>query len=152
MLPDALFTAPELSVALVGRLLGLGGLLPFIACVAGLWVREDMLFLQAMLLYGAVILSFLGGIQWGLALGSSAAAGQLLWSVVPSLVAWGALFTGPLAGPLILAAGFVAAWAWEQRAPQARRVPAWYRSLRHQLTIVVVLCMIAGAIWSSRLL
>lgn len=133
-------------MAFAGRLLGLAGLLPFLAATAGLWLRDDEALLRVAMLYGAVILSFLGGIQWGLAL-RGGTVGQLCWSVVPSLVGWGALLTGPQAAPLILGAGFVAAWAFEQGRTVREALPPWFRSLRVLLTAVVVACMIACALW-----
>ncbi len=51
--------------------LGAGGLIPFFAGAMGLWAapfawREEIL--NAVLIYGAVILSFIGAVHWGLAL------------------------------------------------------------------------------------
>ena len=108
----------------IGVALGLGGLLPFLATSIGLWWQDDERFLQVGLLYGAVILSFLGGIQWGFALHAKAGeggGGRLVWSVVPSLVAWGAVLAPPIAGPPVLAAGVLAAWLYELRPLLRRR-------------------------------
>jgi len=137
-------------MAFIGVALGLGGLLPFLATSMGLWWQNDERFLQVGLLYGAVILSFLGGIQWGFALsakGGEGAGGRLIWSVIPSLVAWGALVAPPLAGPLLIAGGVLAAWLFEQRPVLRTRLPSWYASLRHVLTFVVLGCMLADAAW-----
>ena len=133
-----------------GVVLGLGGLLPFLATSIGLWWQDDERFLQVGLLYGAVILSFLGGIQWGFALPAKAGeggSGRLLWSVIPSLVAWGAVMASPLWGSPVLALGVFAAWLYEQRAILRAQLPEWYRALRHLLTFVVVGCMIANGSW-----
>ncbi len=133
-----------------GVALGLGGLLPFLATSIGLWWRDDERFLQVGLLYGAVILSFLGGIQWGFALNAKegeGGPGRLVWSVIPSLLAWGALMAPPFAGPLVLMGGVVLAWLYEQRRLLSTRLPEWYRALRHLLTFVVTGCLLADAAW-----
>ena len=61
-------------MAWTGRLLGLGGLVPFVAAALGAWLTGDGRWAFGGLLYGAIILSFLGGIQWGLVLGEGAEA------------------------------------------------------------------------------
>ena len=141
-------------MAWTGRLLGLGGLVPFLAAALGAWLTEDGRWAFAGLLYGAIILSFLGGIQWGLVLGEGAeaprGAARLGFSVAPSLIAWAALFTGPLLGPLILAAGVLLAWLFEQQPWLRERLPAWYGQLRHLLTAGVVLTMVALFAFSAQ--
>ena len=135
-------------MAFSGVLLGLGGLIPFLATTTALWWFGDERYLQVGLLYGACILSFLGGIQWGFALPSKqGGAMHLYWSVIPALIGWGATLAPPFAGPWILAAGVFAAWLYERQAALAARLPDWYRALRHLLTLVVVICMIANGIW-----
>lgn len=135
---------------LTGRLLGLGGLLPFLITTAGLWMRGDERFLQVGVLYGAVILSFMGGVQWGFALAArdgEGGPGRLLWSVMPPLIAWGTVMASPVIGPLGLAVGLFLAWLYEQRPLLRTRLPDWYRSLRHALTLVAVGCMLGDGIW-----
>ncbi len=55
-------------------LLGLAGLLPFLACAYGALSTRDVVdanyWLLALCGYGAVILSFLGGVHWGFVLGA----------------------------------------------------------------------------------
>ena len=83
--------------------LGLAGLIPFWALAIGLSLRGAFgltpeLLESALATYGAIILSFLGGIRWGLAVaadagenGSSEHKANYVISVVPSLLAWAAL-------------------------------------------------------------
>ena len=83
-----------MSVAAV--LLGLAGLIPFWGLTVA-YLRRDILELDgrnidlALASYAAVIISFLGGIRWGLALRGPSGGGQYALSVLPSLVAWAAL-------------------------------------------------------------
>lgn len=104
---------------------------------------------NALVLYGAVILSFLGGVHWGLAMAEggdspapSVAPGWLVLSVVPSLLGWGAVLLPNLtASALVLAAGFVAMLAIDVRAAGRLQVPAWYPKLRWPLTVTVALSL-----------
>lgn len=83
-------------------ILGAGGLFPFAAAPylmlsSGIF-QPDIVLYQTM--YGATILSFLGGVRWGFTLppGSSQApdATNLCYSAMPQLWAWGALVAGKL--------------------------------------------------------
>lgn len=124
--------------------LGLAGLLPFLGTLAAAWLAPpfwQVLAMQAFLVYGAVILSFLGGVHWGLALGGGVAAAarhrRLAVAVLPSLVAWPALLIDARLGASCLAAGFLALRAYEA-GPGASGLPGHYRRLRTLLTLVVV--------------
>ena len=138
-------------------LLGLGGLVPFLACglgsvTAGGAVPADRALL-ALVEYAAIILSFLGAVHWGLALaGSGGVAGQdrterarLALGVLPALVGWASLLVSVAAAPAIalalLIAGFLATTAVEARAAADGLVPAGYMRLRWGLTLVVVLVL-----------
>ena len=141
-------TAPAKSRML--WILGLGGLIPF-AVMSGLlayagreFIAFDML-VKALSGYGAVILSFLGGIRWGASL-MRASSGRLtlFLSVLPSLFAWICLF---LPAPWLFAAlalGFLAQGAWDVTAIHRGKLPEAFRKLRIVLTAVVVVCMIAA--------
>ncbi|MDZ7787237.1 MAG: DUF3429 domain-containing protein [Halofilum sp. (in: g-proteobacteria)] len=125
-------------------LLGYAGLIPFVlAAVAihGPWPGAA-LSARVFISYGAVILAFLGGIQWGLALspGIERATERVVVGVLPSLLAWSALFLLPTTPATVaLATGFVALLLWERRrCPVA--TPAWYAGLRTRLTLVVLVC------------
>ncbi|RTR03816.1 DUF3429 domain-containing protein [Halomonas nitroreducens] len=127
------------------RWLGLAGLLPFVASLAAAWWGPPPwqgVAIHAFLGYAAVILSFLGGVHWGLALGTLAPGSvafrrRLGMAVLPSLVAWSALLLEPLPGTWLLVAGFVLLRAFEVGTTG---LPAWYRRLRSALTLGVVAC------------
>jgi len=126
------------------------GLIPFAACAALVWVLPPgwaNFALNALLGYGAVILSFLGAAHWGLALAGSAAPGwgRLGWSVTPALVAWVSLLLVPLIGLGVQIVAFVAAFFADIRAVRAGIAPAWYPRLRKPLTVIVVACLAAAA-------
>ncbi|ATJ81730.1 hypothetical protein BEI_0743 [Halomonas beimenensis] len=116
-------------------------MLPFGGALAAAWLAPtfwQLLAIQAFLAYGALILSFLGGVHWGLAL----AHGQrhrLVAGILPSLVAWPSLLIDARLGAWILLVGFLALRAYEA-GPGAPGLPAWYRRLRTRLTLVVAAC------------
>ncbi len=134
------------SFSLVGRRLGLAGLVPFVVTLAAAWLAPppgQVVAIQAFLFYAAIILSFLGGVHWGLALagasGSEPAGRRLVVGVLPSLVAWPALLLDPPAAAWTLLAGFVALRLYEA-GPGAAGLPHPYRGLRTRLTLVVAAC------------
>jgi hypothetical protein len=130
--------------------LGLAGLLPFFAAAILLWIPQgtaaaDTLYGPA-IAYGAVILSFLGGIRRGIAVPhgeSRQASADLALSVVPSLAGWAALFMPQVPALCLLIAGFLAQALWDVVAVQAARVPQWFGNLRMILTSGAVLSLVA---------
>ncbi|MEM8795487.1 MAG: DUF3429 domain-containing protein [Pseudomonadota bacterium] len=131
--------------------LGLTGLIPFIAGTllvfmggAGIVaVPQAELFLTA---YGAVILSFLGGVRWGLALADpnhAAQARDQAFSVVPSLIGWLALLLPFSSGIGVLAVAFLIQGAWDIKTMRSGGGPQWYGTLRTILTAIVGTLLIA---------
>lgn len=137
-------------------LLGAAGLIPFVlGSLAALALESDgaTRALLALSAYGAVILSFLGGVHWGFAL--QAGAEQTLRAqrarfglgVVPALIGWAGLlvtFIGlPKTGLLVLVAGFALTTIAEARGAEAGLVPRGYMALRWVLSLVVVVCLVS---------
>ena len=149
MTPNRLETLPQPAL-----LLGLAGLIPFVALAvqvaAGRPLDPRMTgpALYALLIYGAVILSFLGGIQWGLAVASadrSDAWRRYGLSVLPSLVAWAGMWVGGQSGLITLAVG-VGLWGlYELWSTGLGEAPRWYGRMRLALTAVVVTALGAAA-------
>lgn len=135
------------STPVVAQWLGFLGLIPFGATVvAGLIpaIPLHSLALQALPAYGAVILSFLGGIRWGLAMvkaGNADLFSPLSISVLPSLVGWIALLMPASTGLLLLALGFFVLLLADLRLPVA---PAWYAALRLPLTVGAISALLLG--------
>ena len=77
--------------------------------------------------YGASILSFLGGVHWGACLqgGAQSSSLRLLWSVVPSLVAWPAVALPPLLATPTLAGALLLANTVDQKYARAAKLPPW---------------------------
>ncbi|WP_404296176.1 DUF3429 domain-containing protein [Halomonas sp.] len=128
--------------------LGLAGLIPFLALSSASWLAPmawQVIAVPAFLYYSAVILSFLGGVQWGVAMSlesddSGGFRSRLALSMVPSLIAWPALLLHPVIGAWVLIAGFLLVRLHECGKMSRELLPVWYQSLRNLLTAVVVVC------------
>lgn len=128
--------------------LGYAGLLPFVVGALLVWlVREEAHPYVALALsaYGAVVVSFLGGVHWGLAFRHAEPPTRLLvWGVVPATLAWLAAMMPPSAGLVILGAMLVACYAVDRRLYAEEGVAHWLM-LRFRLSAVASLCCFIGA-------
>jgi hypothetical protein len=137
--------------------LGGAGLLPFVAGALLVWLVDAeahpyvTLGLSA---YAALIISFLGGIHWGLAMrmpltapGVAAApvpTAVLVWGVIPSLVAWPAVMMPPASALVIHALMLLACYAVDRRLYPRLGAAAWL-NLRFRLSAVASLSCFIGA-------
>mgnify|MGYP003551183967 FL=1 len=150
--------ADERSVALPHTVawLGYGGLLPFLALTPASLLdhHHGAVWSDALYAYGAIILSFIGALHWGLAMSlpeltERQRSACFAWSVVPALIAWPAvLFSPPLAAPLLVF-GFIAHYLQDRRLASQATLPGWYLPLRLRLTSVAVVCLVAGVFASG---
>lgn len=130
------------------RQLAYAGLLPFVLGALLVWlVREDahpfvVLSLQA---YGALIVSFLGGIYWGVAFREVQPSNDLfVWGVVPALLAWPAVIMPGSAGLVILGVLLLACYAADRRIYPRHGMAHWL-TLRFRLSTVASLSCFIGA-------
>lgn len=136
-------------------LLALAGAIPFISA-AGIVslgaVEYQPLAVQGATTYAAVILSFLGGIQWGIGLSLTSDAPRsaqtlLLLSVVPSLLAWALLFVAqPNARVLVAIFLFGFVWVVDALLSLQKLIPPWFFRLRCIVTAAVIASMAIIAI------
>ena len=134
--------------------LGYAGLIPFLAGALVVWVGSGewaAFALRAQLLYGVVILAFMGAVHWGLAIaaygsddGGPPGWGRLAASVTPALLAWFSTFLVAWAALALLIVSFVGLFFFDVRETRAGRAPPWYPRLRRPLTIIVVLSLAAS--------
>jgi hypothetical protein len=119
--------------------------------------------------YSVAILSFLGGVHWGVAAsgggGRVPAAALYAWGVTPSLVGWaGARAAAPVArgtpaandaragrAYVGLAASYAAVWAVDTAVVSRGALPAWYPRVRTPLTAAVAATHAAAgaALWAA---
>ena len=95
----------------------------------------------AFLGYGAVILSFMGGIRWGRALSleePARAAEQMILSVAPSLAAWLALLIDRPWSLVLLLTCFAMQAAWDWKSAGNGLLPAWFGRLRLTISAIVI--------------
>jgi len=129
--------------------LGYAGLLPFVACVLGIALLDGAaraFAVQALVAYGAVILSFLGAVHWGLLLraGEPHVQSQLAVGVVPALAGWVALLLPGREALALLVVAFGGFWLYEHRAVGSRLLPADYLRLRRSLSLAVCALLTLG--------
>ncbi len=127
---------------------GLLGLLPFLLPLIGLWQPDMAPVLGSIaLLYAALILSFLGGARWGMAIvPATPAAITISLAMLPTLAALGVLilFHGLVFWQLLAMAGLlIVQLAWDLLGAS---LPGWYPRLRILLTSGAVLGLVAGAL------
>jgi hypothetical protein len=130
--------------------LGSFGLLPFLAGGVGVWLDGlgDLQYALPMLvlIYGAIITSFLGGVRWGAAMQNGATQEQtryLIISIVPSLLAFIAL-TLPLAsGLVLLTIVFLSQALIDILAVKAGHLAAWFAPLRLLLSAGVCVSFVS---------
>jgi hypothetical protein len=95
--------------------LGHAGVVPFVVGAALVWVvnaEAHEYATLALAAYAALVISFLGGIHWGLAMTQSAPPASLfVWGVAPTLLAWVAVMMPPRSGlvldGVLLIAGYL---------------------------------------------
>jgi hypothetical protein len=130
--------------------LTLAGAIPFAAAVLSIHFGKpfDRNYGYALMLtYGAIILSFLGGIQWGFAVRDTHAdktpTRRYVIAVVPSLVAWAALLLPD--SRLALNVMIVTyAWVWfnDWRSVSLQVMPPWFMTIRSTITTIVILLLV----------
>ena len=133
-------------------LLGYAGLLPFIGLTVALFLvdEEFLSYTQfAFQAYGAVILTFIGGVHWGLVLRNESDAHrnkEIIASIVPSLFAWISLLLPVDLALGVLLTAFLLLFFYEYRVLWADLFPAWYRQLRCVLTTIVCLLILINLV------
>jgi hypothetical protein len=128
---------------------GLLGVLPFLApSVVGAVLPPFKSVAAFMLaLYAGLILSFLGGARWGLAVAHPEPPfGSVSLAMLPTLVGL-ALLALPAEDRRLQLIGLAAAlalhWLWDV---SSRSLPAWYPRLRTILTAGAVIGLVAGTL------
>ena len=134
----------QVRVETMGMRLGYLGLIPFMFGAVTALLSQELVSLafQAFILYSLAILSFMGGVHWGLALiTGTRQSTRLLISVVPVVAAWICLIALP--APLTLAVlggGFIAQWFIDRPILAELPIPSWYLEMRPRLAYMVAGC------------
>jgi hypothetical protein len=135
------------------RILTLAGALPFIGLSASLWLAPTEYHAKittALITYAAIILSFLGGIQWGGAVALAETApksARTMWllSIVPSLLAWLMLFVSGAGTQLLIAITlFTFVWIIDALLHVQKLIPLWFFRFRTLITAIVLGSILAA--------
>ena len=143
-----------IAVARLAILVGIAGLVPFIAGVVGLFAlpANSVAILGWFYLYSAGILAFMGGIYWTMALqleNRSYPQSPLVTMLLSQVFSVGAGLGLLLHTPqkiLLYTVAFALLYLVDARWMR-QYWPAWYLKLRLLLTVVVLLCQLTVGAW-----
>lgn len=130
--------------------LAYAGLLPFVLGCLLIWLvvhPEAHAFVSlALSAYAALIISFLGGIQWGLSFARGLPLRpSLIWGIAASLLGWVGVLMLPYGGLALHGAVLIACYLMDRRMYPLLGVSDWL-TLRFRLTLVASLsCFLAAA-------
>ena len=128
--------------------LGSAGLAPFVGGALLLWLlrgEAQAHVALALSVYAALILSFLGGVHWGLAVRQPVpATAGLVWGVLPPLLAWPAVLMPAFSGLVIEGVLLLLCYAVDRRLYPAQGAATWL-TLRFRLSAVAALSCFIGA-------
>ncbi|MFM9989829.1 MAG: DUF3429 domain-containing protein [Burkholderiaceae bacterium] len=139
------------KISAVGRLLGYGGLVPFISLAAFSFFvspahRPAVIF--SLLAYAVTIVSFLGAIHWGLTMiENNPSKQQLVWGVAPSLMGWISLMVQVELGLLLVAAVLFLCLIIDWKIYPNFELDHWLR-MRLILSIVAIISTVLPALFS----
>ena len=139
-----------MNLAMLARLLGFAGLIPFVTFSIGTWITLPLVTDShyTLVTYAALILSFMGAIHWGLAMAENNSKRnlQLALSVLPTLLGWLALLLPLLQGYVVLITCFIFLYLADRQAIKAYSLAEWYLPLRAVLTAIVVICLCTASL------
>ena len=153
-----------MNEARTANMLTLAGAIPFVGLTVLMFtgiahsIRVDVATVL-LFLYAALILSFLGGIRFGMEVRDAADDGavNLVWSVVPSLIGWFLLaltYANAMAsnmgflgwGLAFFALAFVLQYFWDAASTRSGEAPDWFGPMRARITFVVVPTLLVAAL------
>ena len=139
----------------IAWLLAIAGSIPFAMATFALFLGDSHIrvpAITALVTVSAILLSYLGGVEGGLALreessNEGARAIAIAVSIIPSLAAWGVLWLpSPQWQVGASLALFVAVWANDLWLARQGLIPSWFVDLRTGLSALVVL-ILGVALW-----
>ena len=130
--------------------LGYAGLIPFVLLAVLMWlVDAELVPFIAIALggYAATIVSFLGGVHWGIGFmkGENTPRYHFIWGVVPALIAWLALLMPAYAALPLLGLVVVACYAIDSKTYPDAGLASWL-PMRLRLTVIAsASCILSAA-------
>ena len=133
----------------MAKLLGFGGLVPFAGCAVLMYSGSpsaSIVALFANAVYGAVILSFVGAVHWGLTMREDRSPYWDVLSITPAILGGLAIVLLDIKISLLaLAIAFTLAWSVDRQASLRGLIPTWYMQMRHILTAGATISLLATA-------
>ena len=140
-------TSQNTSSRNIPSFLGWAGLVPFGLAALVTHSEINVLVLYGFLggtAYGAVILSFLGAVHWGLAMQDNRSPYWYVWSITPALFGFASLLLlDSEMRVVMLIPLFALAWSVDFKAANYGLIPNWYMRLRFKLTAGAVISLTA---------
>ncbi|KAF8969609.1 hypothetical protein BDZ97DRAFT_1794244 [Flammula alnicola] len=102
--------------------------------------------------YGAVMLSFLGALHWGMEFagyGGHKGYTRLALGAAPMLLAWPTLGMQPMTALAVQWLGFTGLWYADSKVTMLGWTPKWYSQYRFYLSILVGTCIIGSLTGTS---
>ncbi len=128
--------------------LGQAGLLPFVLGTALVWLVDERAHGYATLAlsaYAALVVSFLGGIHWGVGFSQAQAPAMLFaWGVVPALLSWVAVMMPAAAGLVLDGVMLVACYLVDRKLYPMVGLGRWL-TLRFRLSAIAAACCFLAA-------
>ncbi len=144
-----MLSGPHVATPRVVLIYGLFGVVPFWSLAAVIVLAPNWSGVAAAVVsvYAALILSFLGGARWGLAIRAGApdpvVIGLAMTPTLAGLAVISLAHGNPRVQLLALAGALTLSWAWDARG---RDLPSWYGRLRSLLTAGAVAGLCVGAL------
>ncbi len=120
------------------------GAIPFyLSLFIGSWSIKalDVHYEQIVLTYGAIIVSFICGIHWGVYLFKDAPLNLFIHSNIVALIAWVAALLEKNTGIVVLILCFVYLLIIDKILTNTKILEEWYMQLRLNITLLVVLSL-----------
>lgn len=153
-------TSRDMPLPRIIQVMGYAGLIPFVVLAFTVQLADspqDLIALESLVAYGAVIVSFLGALHWGACfkkIGAPTGKRWLdhsvwVWGVTPALIAWLAIHIYIPLALLLLAATLVVQRAIDQNTyhdyfANLETAKAFLK-MRSNLTVVASVCLV----WAS---
>jgi hypothetical protein len=132
------------------RLLTYLGVLPFLACTAAIAAGYEQVSAQFILqAYGAVIVSFVSGIHWGVAMKSGQGKNRwlLLTSNVIALASWLSLLVHHAIGSLLLQTiCLILLLVVDAKLFKLGEIDSWFFKLRQRVTLALTITLIIAIV------
>ena len=131
----------------IAKILGYAGLIPFVFLGMAVWIFPSpypTILANMQVIYGGIILSFLGAVYWGIGVAHGGPDWLFIWAVAPGILAWGGLVIGLQLGYPIISVGLLVAAVIDGLTLKAGIIKKDYFVFRRNLTILAVGSLIIG--------